>query len=664
MSPHRRASRAVAALLVAFLLVQTAMVPVLAVPGVDRPTARSTTEHPAVSHSLSQARVTPLAPTAGLVTPSTAAGVEPTRPSAFSDRRPLERPLGVDRRAARTPVIDGNYTFVPLERDGVVRLRMQYDLPPSVTAFHIRLPGLATSAVSFASNDGFDRHDETTFVWTRSTSTPALDLRLAVSSDSISRLNRGIERDGWTFATAPRSEIGFSYTGARPRFVSTTGVVGNGYAADRMAFMGPHDVTETTVGGEAVTFVVGNGTEKANLTAVRTFLELSQGRFDFGVDRDRLVVFVLPFDGRSGEATQPLVTGEASGDAFWVTAGATNVTGPENAFAHEYVHSRLGTVGNGSAAWLTEATAEYYGYLSTLNAGGSSYESFYRATTAERYAPNRSGVVLADRETWRGTLGDYEKGAHVLAALDAEIRERTDGDHTLYDVFVANRTFDDYAAFRAQVVATANDESLGPWLDRYVTTDALPPVPDEPARYVHGPDLDPDGDGIVSREEVRTTPPTNPFVADTDGDGLSDAREREVGTNPLRPDTDGDTLSDAHEVAARTDPTSADTDDDGTNDAIDPYPTDPSIRTERTETDSDDRTATTTGPSEPAETASRPGETATAVGRDATPGEKTDERTGVGDDSRTEVPGFGAVAVAAAVVLVGMLLRRENRDSS
>jgi hypothetical protein len=58
---------------------------------------------------------------------------------------------------------------------------------------------------------------------------------------------------------------------------------------------------------------------------------------------------------------------------------------------------------------------------------------------------------------------------------------------------------------------------------------------------------------------------------DSDGDGLSDEEEAELGTDPDDPDTDGDGVSDGDEVDAGTDPLDADDypvedddDDDGT----------------------------------------------------------------------------------------------------
>ncbi|WP_318569279.1 hypothetical protein [Salinigranum marinum] len=621
MSPSRTCIRTAVAVLVALLVVQVVATPVAAVDG------------------------------GGTAPPTTT-----TDPADADAGGPF-----ADRHAPNGPAVNTSYTFASDERAGVVRLTVAYTLPDSVTVFRVRLPGIAGSSVSVADSDGFDRRDQTTFEWTRSASTrtPTLDLRLTVPTDHIAAGSRGVERDEWAFATAPRTGVGITYSGPRPRFVSTTTVERTGYGADRMAFMGPHDVVETDEGTEAVTFVVGNDTAAANLSSARAFLDRARGRFDFGVRRDRLVVFVLPTEDHAAAAEGTFVTGEASGDAFWVTADATRVTEPENAFAHEYVHSRLGGVGNGSAAWLTEATAEYYGYLSTLNAGGASYEAFYGATTAERFAPNRTAVVLADRESWRGTLGDYEKGAHVLAALDAEIRDRTRGERTLYDVFVTTRAFDDYDAFRAQVVETTGDDAIGPWLDRYVTTDALPPVPDDPTRYVHGPDLDPDGDGLTSRAEVENDPETNPFTADTDADGLDDAREHEIGTDPTDPDTDGDALSDATERTVGTDPTSPDTDGDGTNDAIDAYPTDPSVRTDRPKRSVEGGTEATDGRSTDSATTADDG---TTRGDDVTT--ERVEATGEEIAERVDTPGFGAGLAVAAGALVGMRLLLQNRDSS
>jgi len=59
---------------------------------------------------------------------------------------------------------------------------------------------------------------------------------------------------------------------------------------------------------------------------------------------------------------------------------------------------------------------------------------------------------------------------------------------------------------------------------------------------------DADGDGLTNDQEYAAL--TNPVVADTDGDGLSDGAEVNTqGTNPLSTDTDGDDMPDGWEVS-------------------------------------------------------------------------------------------------------------------
>ncbi|MCC6793386.1 MAG: hypothetical protein IT336_17005 [Thermomicrobiales bacterium] len=117
---------------------------------------------------------------------------------------------------------------------------------------------------------------------------------------------------------------------------------------------------------------------------------------------------------------------------------------------------------------------------------------------------------------------------------------------------------------------------------------------------------DSDGDGLDDNTEAQIG--TDPTSADTDQDGLSDGDEvnlygsdplsmdgdgdllpdyNEVmqhGTNPMNPDSDGDSLNDHDELNYNTDPLNADSDGDGLLDGIElfTYPSDP------LDTDSDD----------------------------------------------------------------------------
>lgn len=88
----------------------------------------------------------------------------------------------------------------------------------------------------------------------------------------------------------------------------------------------------------------------------------------------------------------------------------------------------------------------------------------------------------------------------------------------------------------------------------------------KPVYSVKGGDLDSDGDGLMDREEAEIG--TDPFNPDTDGDGLSDYEEVRVHkTDPLNPDSDYDGLTDGAEVLVyKTNPLNADTDAGGVSD--------------------------------------------------------------------------------------------------
>ncbi len=95
--------------------------------------------------------------------------------------------------------------------------------------------------------------------------------------------------------------------------------------------------------------------------------------------------------------------------------------------------------------------------------------------------------------------------------------------------------------------------------------------------------LDTDGDGL--KDGVEKQLGTDPTKPDTDGDGLKDGDEiTTTKTDPLKPDTDGDGLKDGDEVHTyKTDPTVVDTDKDGLGDGVEVLQT----KTNPLSTDSD-----------------------------------------------------------------------------
>ncbi|MGB0715071.1 MAG: hypothetical protein ACPGXK_04280 [Phycisphaerae bacterium] len=77
-------------------------------------------------------------------------------------------------------------------------------------------------------------------------------------------------------------------------------------------------------------------------------------------------------------------------------------------------------------------------------------------------------------------------------------------------------------------------------------------------------------DGVFDRRETQVRDVTSdPLIADTDGDGLSDFTERELATDPRQPDTDGDGINDEREFNLFfSNPIDQDTDEDQLDDFL------------------------------------------------------------------------------------------------
>ncbi len=97
-----------------------------------------------------------------------------------------------------------------------------------------------------------------------------------------------------------------------------------------------------------------------------------------------------------------------------------------------------------------------------------------------------------------------------------------------------------------------------PNLEQVVTTsDTFTVVQSSAVVTAFTTDIDSDADGLSDAREADLGTDAN--VSDSDGDGLTDGEEVNLyGTDPLRADTDGDGFSDGDEVAAGTSPTNAD----------------------------------------------------------------------------------------------------------
>lgn len=195
--------------------------------------------------------------------------------------------------------------------------------------------------------------------------------------------------------------------------------------------------------------------------------------------------------------------------------------------------------------------------------------------TAGASAPLAGGELAVD-EVRTGSLGyavpeDAELG-EVLWVPQAGrllILERIGADEAVADASPAagtatasrtprSITTRETATAEATTTATATPESSPTPTEEPTSTPEPTPTPDAAT-------LDTDGDGLTDVRELEIG--TDPNVADTDGDGLNDGEEVDVhGTNPFQIDSDGDGLIDSDEVILGLDPFVVDTDGDGISD--------------------------------------------------------------------------------------------------
>ena len=510
--------------------------------------------------------------------------------------------------AAATPI----RVTLAVERDAnrpdALRVTANVSVPEDVTSFEFqRLPPGAT----FVSADGFTRRDGA-YEWTGG-GPSTLTFRVAEGGNRTVRVAS-------TYAYASKFALypdpAYRYRGTDPGFAVRFRPVGNGTTTEDEVLLWESARTATAADGTHLTVVrppgpsaddgvnVSDGELEAALETLRAVDEF------FGFDRgdDHVVLFVQ----REVSGTVVDVDAQAHGDRIVVEPA--HVTDAE-LLAHEFVHTQQDFTTTARTDWLVEGSADYLAAYYSLHAGGRSFEEF-----RDHLHRGREYADVDLRTLTNGSeRADYVKGRLVVGALEARfrnasgasveallvrLREADGGDLRVADGPALDEEDLDGA------VASVAGRSLDGWLDDAAGAGDPPSIPARPDLY---------GD---------------PTTDDTDGDGLTDAREAELGTSVFRPDTDGDGVGDAREVETGSDPTVADS--SGGDPALDG--TDAGTGATVTTTSTDSATATPTAETTPTATVGGAGTTETAA----------------------DGPGFGLVLalLAAAAAVVGAGVRR------
>jgi hypothetical protein len=273
----------------------------------------------------------------------------------------------------------------------------------------------------------------------------------------------------WAFAPVPFVELQRANDGEIERSWPLTERAGylagaRGVYGDRYGLAGPAETVTRSANGRQVAVVVpAVASPGEDPEAIADALAAAARQFDVG-DRDEAVLaYAVPGVRRGGESVP-------ARDEFWANADSRLDT-PENVWLHEYVHTRQSFRLAADMDWFREASAEYYAARLSHELGHVDRAAFRRHVAGD---PSRA--TLTDRSTWETDAVPHDKGARVLAVLDAKIRAETNGHRSLEDAFRRLNRRDDpvtYAVF-AQTVAEVAGTPMDAWLDRHV--DGAAPV--------------------------------------------------------------------------------------------------------------------------------------------------------------------------------------------
>lgn len=387
------------------------------------------------------------------------------------------------------------------------RFEYEYALPDQVTELRIEFAALEWPGTSLVETRNLDR-DGTEFAWDGGAA-PSVRIAHGVTDTEYGERPYGYASGRGAMAPTVTSYLRWSYRGSRPAVTRSRTFDGTGYAGETWSYAGEHDRHERTASGTPLRVVVPAEVDPdVDAVGMLDVLAAGENRLESRLGHDHVTAFVVPAE-RTG------VAGRTVRSSMLVADSDARVERIENVPAHEYAHVLFGVFGDGEMYWLREGSAEYYGYLLSLNAGIGTFRSFLRAVRTDEYAD----AVLADADAVSRSRADYQKGAHVLAALDAEIRARSDGTRTLLAVLTSeDHDLATVDGFADAVVEAAGDPSLRAWLDRYVRTSALPDVPESRPYYWlrwRGTDPSPTPSPTASTSTPTASPSPSPTPTST-----------------------------------------------------------------------------------------------------------------------------------------------------
>ncbi|EMA20775.1 hypothetical protein [Haloarcula argentinensis] len=303
---------------------------------------------------------------------------------------------------------------------GHVRVTATIERPRHVTGLSVRTPaGTTVHRADGLQSDG-DR-------WRLSGDARTAQLTYTVPVGlSTTFGQRTADTHNWTLLA--RQEVSLRarwrwHVGPRPTWNESLALAPgqSGVAGRTAAYIGPHETETRTVDGDRITLIVPAASDlRPNRTAVLDSISHAKRASTAGTDHDHIRVFVAPNELAPGGYTP------SNGASDVIVNAGERVRTPVNVWVHEYRHTRQTFETTPAMDWLSEGSADYHTAALTYSAGGIDEDQFRDRITTERHET----ADLTQPDSWDGPGAQYHKGTRVVAAIDARVRQATDGNQT------------------------------------------------------------------------------------------------------------------------------------------------------------------------------------------------------------------------------------------
>ncbi len=436
--------------------------------------------------------------------------------------------------------VEITYELTP-ETPGQITAVAEYQIPSNVPRVDLGNPD--PDRINIQNIQNLQKTEEG-YVW-EGGEAPQITYTIDLSTDTLGGDESGIDVGSWAIVDTVSPSIGWRYYDESPEYNEEYSVAGEGIAGDGYVYLGHYTTESAMVNGTNATVVktAGMSIRPDSDELFDTFRYMEETLWNSRNDDQKLIIAV-------SEYTDMTNAGRETGGDFYVQSNLP-LNHPDTTWAHEYVHVTQQTRMSPEMSWFVEGSAEYFTATTMLNRGMATAEEFEEqiTTTDERI----KHANLTDRSTWNSSYVEYDKGAHVLAFLNEQIRENTNGEASMRDVYRDVQQHDgtvNYSDFKRILIDVGGPE-MGPVADRYINAIGFPDHEFESEQHLYS-GYDADDDGLRNGYERQHG--LNPLRQDTDQDGLNDLTEIAEGTDPVTADTDGDSIMDGLEVESDTDP--------------------------------------------------------------------------------------------------------------